>query len=136
MDARDLRRQERLGQLAPPPTLITLIHLLNLLLQMIVEYNELSLIVHPVILNLIQLKWDLFGKKNAILLLAVNAIYTLIWTAIGVTLPMDHATSFYSPLKEKWWRLLLEVVGSSMTMVFIVQVRLCIHYQLRMVMVL
>lgn len=95
---------------------------------MIVQYNELELVVHPVILKLIQMKWELFGKMNALVVLAINIIYTLLWTAIGVTLPQDHKEPFYTPLKEKWWRLLIEVIGALMTLAFIVRVCNCTFF--------
>lgn len=78
--------------------------------------------MHPVILNLIQLKWNLFGKKHALLFLAINFIYTLIWTAIGITIPKKETVSYYSPVNKHWWRVALEVVGCTMTLAFLVQV--------------
>ena len=94
----------------------------SIAVQVIVRYNELNLIMHPVILNLIQLKWNLFGKKHALHFLGINFIYTLIWTAIGITIPKKETVSYYSPVSKYWWRVALEVIGCIMTLAFLVQV--------------
>ena len=80
--------------------------------------------MHPVILRLIKLKWDLFGKWNAVLYLIINLLYTIIWTVIVVTLPRNHSDAFYTPLKKNAWRIVIDTVGCLMTLVFIVKVHI------------
>ena len=55
-------------------------------------------------------------------MLALNFLYTLIWTILGILIPRDHV--YYLPFKDNWWRLVLEVFGVSMTIYFIFMVRL------------
>ena len=90
--------------------------------QIIVLYNEKKLIMHPVILRLIKLKWDQFGKWQVCLYLLINLFYTFIWTAIGVSLPRKTPFTFYTPLKQNAWRIVLDIIGCAMTLVFVVKV--------------
>eukprot|EP00794_Sanderia_malayensis_P014118 gene14118-15594_t len=90
-------------------------------LQVIVNFNESNLIMHPVILRLVKLKWDLFGKRNATLLLTINIIFTLIWTAIGLLLPRTYSTSYYTPLKDNAVKIVLELIGGLMMLFFILK---------------
>eukprot|EP00795_Rhopilema_esculentum_P015771 gene15771-7069_t len=90
-------------------------------LKAIVLYNELTLVVHPVILRLINLKWKLFGKKNALLNLFINIFYTFIWTAIGVTIPRLHTHGLYTPVSKQWWRMVIEAIGIFMTFGFVIK---------------
>ena len=43
--------------------------------------------MHPVILRLLRIKWNLFGKKGALKLFALNLLYTINWTILGLILP-------------------------------------------------
>ena len=89
--------------------------------QVILQYNQLDLIMHPVFQKLLDVKWNLFGKWGTFGLVAINLFYTLIWTVLGIFLPR-HGEKYYSPMSETWWRLVLEVFGVLMTVYFIFSV--------------
>ena len=79
--------------------------------------------MHQVILQLIAVKWQLFGKHHAAINTALNLLYTLLWTVLGVTLPKDrHNKAYYTPLDKMAWRIVLEIICLSMTTFFSVRV--------------
>lgn len=49
-------------------------------LEVIVQYQQFDLIMHPVFQRLLSVKWRLFGKRGSIQMLALNFFYTLLWT--------------------------------------------------------
>lgn len=89
--------------------------------QVILQYNQLDLIMHPVFQKLLDVKWNLFGKWGTFGLVAVNLFYTLIWTALGIFLPR-HGENYYTPISSNWWRLILEIIGLLLTVYFIYSV--------------
>ena len=95
------------------------------LLQVIVQYDQLDIIMHPVFQRLLHVKWNLFGKRGSAQMLALNLLDTLIWTILGILLPRDH--QYYHPFADNWWRLAMELFGVLMTVYFIVMVR-CFQY--------
>ena len=88
---------------------------------MIVQYNQLDLVMHPVFQRLLYVKWNLFGKWGSSLNVLLNLFYTLIWTVLGILIPRDR--NYYSPMSENWWRLVLELIGLLLTGYFIFNVR-------------
>ncbi len=96
--------------------------MLILYLQMIVLYNELNLIMHPVILQLVKLKWSMFGQKFAIINVLINVFYTIVWTAIAIVAEKKHVTTHYTPMKDHVFKIIVEALGVIMTLVFIIQV--------------
>ncbi|XP_066925009.1 uncharacterized protein [Clytia hemisphaerica] len=87
-------------------------------LEVIVQYDQLDIIMHPVFQRLLHVKWNLFGKRGSAKMLALNLLDTLIWTILGILLPRDH--QYYYPFADNWWRLALELFGVLMTVYFIV----------------
>ena len=77
--------------------------------------------MHPVFQKLLDVKWDLFGKWGTFGLVAINLIYTLIWTILGILLPR-HGENYYTPMSSNWWRMLLELFGLLLTVYFIYSV--------------
>ena len=84
------------------------------------QYDQLDIIMHPVFQRLLHVKWNLFGKRGSAKMLALNFLYTLIWTVLGIMIPRDHV--YYQPFRDNWWRPVLEVLGVSMTIYFIFMV--------------
>ena len=82
----------------------------------------MDLLTHPVFQQLISVKWKLFGKLDAVLMACINFLYTVLWTALGATLPDDR--KYYSPLGSRWWRLALDILGVLLTLLFIFRVSL------------
>ncbi|XP_012558139.2 uncharacterized protein LOC100201978 isoform X1 [Hydra vulgaris] len=89
-------------------------------LETICIYNENELIMHPVILQLITIKWNLFGRMYSMVDVVINFLYTLLWTVIGITLPKGETNnSFYTPFSVNWWRITLELISVSLAVYFI-----------------
>ncbi|XP_076824501.1 uncharacterized protein LOC143470328 isoform X2 [Clavelina lepadiformis] len=87
-------------------------------LEVIVTYRQLDLIMHPVITRLIDVKWEQFGRRHAFQTLAINFIFILIWTILGVGVPWYLRYQYIFP--QDWWRLFLLVLGCLMTLYYVV----------------
>nr|AOR07029.1 transient receptor potential channel-like protein [Saccoglossus kowalevskii] len=87
-------------------------------LQVIVEYKQLDLIIHPVIQQLIKTKWKRFGRRGAWKQTILNFIFIMLWTVIGVTLPKD-SDQYNFPLAI--WRVILEALALAFTLFQIIQ---------------
>ncbi|KAJ8359462.1 hypothetical protein SKAU_G00159870 [Synaphobranchus kaupii] len=55
------------------------------MLELIVRQQKLDLIMHPVVLTLIKLKWDLYGRIGAWILLLLNFLFIVSWTAVAIS---------------------------------------------------
>ena len=91
-------------------------------LEIIVQYNQLDLIMHPVFQRLLLVKWNLFAKRGSWALVLLNLFYTLIWTFLGMFIPRGENLRYYDPLSSNWWRLVLELIGLMLTGYFIFMV--------------
>ncbi|KAL2083201.1 hypothetical protein ACEWY4_020974 [Coilia grayii] len=78
----------------------------------IVRQGKLDLIMHPVVLKLITVKWDLYA---AWILLVLNFLFILAWTtvAISVSVVRDKGRPYVFP--EDWWRVLVVVLALLLT---------------------
>ncbi|KAJ8359466.1 hypothetical protein SKAU_G00159910 [Synaphobranchus kaupii] len=54
-------------------------------LDLIVGQQKLELIMHPVVLKLISVKWNLYGKLGAWILLLFNALFIISWTGVAIS---------------------------------------------------
>ena len=88
-------------------------------LEVVIQYNQLDLIMHPVFQRLLFVKWQLFGKKGSLKLVLLNLCYTLIWTILGILNPRE-GENFYEPLTKNWWRVIMELIGVSLTLYFLI----------------
>ncbi|XP_072170582.1 uncharacterized protein [Diadema setosum] len=86
-------------------------------LQSIVDFNQLELIVHPVIRKLVEVKWTRFGRFGAYKQLAFNLLFILMWTVLALSLD----TPFRFVLPADIWRLALEISGVLLTLFQIFQ---------------
>ncbi|XP_028846032.1 transient receptor potential channel pyrexia [Denticeps clupeoides] len=84
-------------------------------LESIVRQGKLDLIMHPVVLKLITVKWDLYGRLGAWILLLLNFLFIVAWTtvAISVSVIRDEGRPYVFP--EDWWRVLVVVVALVLT---------------------
>ncbi|XP_062375436.1 transient receptor potential cation channel subfamily A member 1 [Sardina pilchardus] len=84
-------------------------------LEFIVRQGKLDLIMHPVVLKLITVKWDLYGRMGAWILLVLNFFFILAWTtvAISVSVVRDKGRPYVFP--EDWWRVLVVVIALLLT---------------------
>ncbi|XP_065663254.1 uncharacterized protein LOC100208925 isoform X1 [Hydra vulgaris] len=91
-------------------------------LETICIYNENELIMHPVILQLIAIKWNLFGKFYSTIDVVLNFTYTLLWTSLGVSLPRTFSSTsgYYTPIKSNIWRIIIEIICSILATYFII----------------
>ncbi|XP_030838679.1 transient receptor potential cation channel subfamily A member 1 isoform X3 [Strongylocentrotus purpuratus] len=85
-------------------------------LQSIVLYNQLELIMHPVCRQLVEAKWEKFGRNGAFKQLAFNLLFILMWTVLACSLKSPFEYKF----PEDIWRLILEVCGGLLTIYQIV----------------
>ena len=56
--------------------------------------------------RLIAVKWNIYGKKGAILDVVLNLIYTILWTVEGVTLP-KYGHELYLPVRKNIARIII-----------------------------
>ena len=84
-------------------------------LEVAIQHEHYSIVMHPVMQRLINMKWENFGKKAAQKDLVINVIFAFVWTILGITMPM-HANQLYSPMREKWWRFVTALVGICLTL--------------------
>ena len=59
--------------------------------QIAVKHNELKVIQHPAMQELIKTKWRLFGRLGASGAFTFHFAYVCLWTVLAVTLPRDGA---------------------------------------------
>lgn len=85
--------------------------------------------MHPVIQRLLEKKSELYGRRHFLSNLLINFIFTAIWTALTVTLPgpeqLEDETkkvSFYQPISDNMWRVVLECLGLLMAVYFVLKV--------------
>lgn len=84
-------------------------------LEVIVQYKQFDLIMHPVIQRLIAVKWNYFGKRGAWVQVITNLFFVILWTVLGVTSPYK-ANEFFYPMENKWWRVVLGIIAILMTL--------------------
>ena len=77
-------------------------------LKVAVEENQFSIIMHPVMQRLVEVKWNWFGKIGACFHFAVNLLFCIIWTALMCTLPND-VKDHHSPLPQMSYLIVLEI---------------------------
>ena len=83
--------------------------------------NKLELITHPAIQTLVEVKWNLFGKKTCVYNVIKNLLYAIIWSVLGISIP--RSGNYYLPLKKHAWRMVFEIIGILMTLYFMITVR-------------
>ncbi|XP_028405932.1 uncharacterized protein LOC114528470 isoform X2 [Dendronephthya gigantea] len=88
-------------------------------LEIAVQNERFDIIMHPVMQRLIGVKWQCYGKWGAVQDLALNLIYTTLWTLLAITLP-KYGRDLYIPIGPNSWRL---VVGIFLILLTIVEIR-------------
>ncbi|XP_053571917.1 transient receptor potential cation channel subfamily V member 6 [Bombina bombina] len=84
-------------------------------LEVIVQSRQLDIIMHPVIQKLIEIKWNRFGRKNIAIMLALNLLFILSWTALGIasSLTRPEETPYIFP--EDIWRIIVIFIALGLT---------------------
>ncbi|KAI5606908.1 polycystin-2-like [Silurus asotus] len=85
-------------------------------LAFIVHQGKLDLIMHPVMLKLITVKWNLYGRLGAWILLLLNFLFIVSWTtvAISVSVSSDEKKRYVFP--QDWWRVFVVMIALGLTM--------------------
>ncbi|XP_070697055.1 transient receptor potential channel pyrexia isoform X2 [Pempheris klunzingeri] len=86
-------------------------------LEVVVHQGKLDLIMNPVFLKLIQIKWNLFGRLGAWLLLSLNFLFNVSWTTVAISVSVHRDSSDRYVLPQDWWRVLLVVLALLLTLV-------------------
>ena len=77
-------------------------------LKVAVEENQFSIIMHPVMQRLTEVKWNWFGKMGACFHFLANLIFCIVWTALICTLPND-VRKLHSTGSQEVYRIVLDV---------------------------
>ncbi|XP_038154279.1 transient receptor potential channel pyrexia isoform X2 [Cyprinodon tularosa] len=85
-------------------------------LQVVVLDGKLDLIMNPVFLKLIQIKWKLYGRLGAWLLLVLNLLLNVSWTAAAISMSASQDSSDRYIFPQDWWRVLLVVLALLLTL--------------------
>ncbi|XP_077103185.1 transient receptor potential cation channel subfamily V member 5 isoform X2 [Siphateles boraxobius] len=83
-------------------------------LEFIVNEGKLDLIMHPVVLKLITVKWNLYGRTGAWILLLFNFLFIVSWTTVAISVSVRPNGDRYN-LPQDWWRVLLVVLALVLT---------------------
>ncbi|XP_063712868.1 uncharacterized protein LOC134840766 isoform X4 [Symsagittifera roscoffensis] len=74
-------------------------------LQVIVDFNKLDLIMHPIFEKLIEVKWAKFGLKGALFQLSINLLFVASWTVQALAEPSGEPWKYSLP--DDVWRIAL-----------------------------
>ena len=77
---------------------------------------------HKVITKLIEVKWEMTTKWQAVFDIAINLIHACLFTVLTVTYDKDGIKRAYSNLKEDGWKIALEILFVIITVYFIIKV--------------
>lgn len=64
--------------------------------------------MHPIFQRLIDVKWRYF-RVEAWLDILPNMVLAVLYTILACSMPQD-VSSFYRPLSEQWWKIVIEIV--------------------------
>ncbi|XP_020501810.2 transient receptor potential cation channel subfamily A member 1 isoform X1 [Labrus bergylta] len=85
-------------------------------LEVVVHQGKLDLIMHPVFLKLIQIKWKLYGRLGAWLLLILNILFNVSWTTVAISVSVHRNSPDRYTLPEDWWRVFSVVLALMLTL--------------------
>ncbi|XP_035519365.1 transient receptor potential cation channel subfamily A member 1-like [Morone saxatilis] len=84
-------------------------------LEVVVQQNKLDLVMNPVFLKLIQIKWKLYGRLGAWILLILNFLFNVSWTTVAISVSVHRDSPDRYVLPQDWWRVLLVVLALLLT---------------------
>ncbi|XP_036403165.1 transient receptor potential channel pyrexia-like [Megalops cyprinoides] len=90
-------------------------------LEFIVRQGRLDLIMHPVVLKLIAVKWNLYGRAGAWILLLLNFFFIVSWTTVAISVSVTRAEEKPYVFPADWWRVLVVVLALGFTVMEICQ---------------
>ncbi|XP_076841759.1 uncharacterized protein LOC143485931 isoform X2 [Brachyhypopomus gauderio] len=84
-------------------------------LGLIVHQGKLDLIMHPVVLKLIAVKWNVYGRQGAWILLLLNFLFIMSWTIVAISVSMSQEEGSRYVLPQDWWRVVVVAVALGLT---------------------
>ncbi|CAN0125448.1 unnamed protein product [Lampetra planeri] len=87
-------------------------------LELMVVYRLHEHILHPVVRQLIDIKWSAYGRRNSWLLLGMNLFFIVSWVALMVSVPWEVRHIYTFPGDA--WRVVLAIVCLAQLFYFIV----------------
>ncbi|XP_063777394.1 transient receptor potential channel pyrexia-like isoform X2 [Pseudophryne corroboree] len=84
-------------------------------LEVIVRSRQLDIIMHPVIQKLIEVKWNLFGRKKIAIMLSLNLLFIISWTALGIASSLRRVDAPYK-FPEDSWRIIVIFIALGLTL--------------------
>uniref|UniRef100_A0A8C6WWJ9 Si:ch73-193i2.2 n=1 Tax=Neogobius melanostomus TaxID=47308 RepID=A0A8C6WWJ9_9GOBI len=85
-------------------------------LEVVVHQGKLELIMNPVFLKLIEVKWKLYGRTGAWLLLLLNFLFNVSWTTVAISVSVTRDATHRYVLPQDWWRILMAVIALLFTL--------------------
>ncbi|XP_044150997.1 LOW QUALITY PROTEIN: transient receptor potential channel pyrexia-like [Bufo gargarizans] len=90
-------------------------------LEVIVQSRQLDIIMHPVIQKLIEVKWRFFGRKNISIMLSLNLLFIISWTALGIASSLPRTEDAPYKFPEDAWRIIVICIALGLTLYQIVE---------------
>ncbi|KAJ1194008.1 hypothetical protein NDU88_003303 [Pleurodeles waltl] len=90
-------------------------------LEVIVQTHQLDIIMHPVIQKLIEIKWQRFGRRNIAIMLILNLIFTISWSALGIAAGIERPEETPYVFPEDAWRIVVIVIALGLTIYQLVE---------------
>ena len=87
------------------------------------RYQKCDLIMHPAVQKLLSVKWDLFGKRYAIISNFWNIFYVILLTILTFAIPFQPYDKQYTPIKRHAWKIALAAIFFILTIYFWIEVR-------------
>ncbi|XP_032874770.1 short transient receptor potential channel 2-like [Amblyraja radiata] len=115
-----------INMLVPRPSETSNSHAKSLL-EVIVQYRQLDLIMHPVVQKLIALKWQHFGMRGVTIMLTLNICFIVSWTVLGLSSSLANVKQLNYELPGDWWRVLIATVAIALTVYQIAEEFVEIH---------
>ncbi|XP_026858318.2 transient receptor potential channel pyrexia isoform X4 [Electrophorus electricus] len=84
-------------------------------LGLIVHQGKLDLIMHPVVLKLIAVKWNLYGRLGAWILLLLNFLFIISWTVVAISVSVSREEGSRYIFPQDWWRVVVVAVALGLT---------------------
>ncbi|XP_075681857.1 uncharacterized protein LOC142651276 isoform X2 [Rhinoderma darwinii] len=90
-------------------------------LEVIVQSRQLDIIMHPVIQKLIEIKWRFFGRKKISIILSLNLLFIISWTALGIASSLPRTEDAPYKFPEDAWRIIVIFIALGLTLYQIVE---------------
>lgn len=78
--------------------------------------------MHPAIQKLLDVKWELFGKRHAIISNFWNIFYTLLATILTYSIPFSPYDKQFTPIDKQVWKIVLAALFFVLTFYFWIKV--------------